>query len=75
MSNSLVAGYWFKLPYSRRLRPILMYDTYQNAGVATTLSMAGLDWWPLSHLRLQTGYTRDISSNRNIFQVMASVSY
>ena len=70
-----VAGYWFDLPSSQRLRPVLRYDTYNNAGTVTTLCMAGLDWWPLSHLRLQTGYTRDISSNRNIFQVMASVSY
>ena len=71
----VVAGYWFKLPASQRLRPIVRYDTYNNIGNVTTLCMAGLDWWPLSHLRLQTCYTRDITSNRNILQVMASVRY
>ena len=71
----VVAGYWFKLPASQRLRPIVRYDTYNNIGNVTTLCMAGLDWWPLSHLRLQTCYTRDITSNRNILQMMASVRY
>lgn len=74
-----VAGYWFNLPGSQRLRPILRYDTYRNAGTATTLCMAGLDWWPLSHLRLQFNYTRAYDptcpSPRNVFQAMASVSY
>lgn len=70
-----VAGYWFNLPAAQRLRPIVRYDTYNNAGAVTTLCMAGLDWWPFSRLRIQTGYTRDLSSDKNIFQVMASVKY
>lgn len=74
-----VAGYWFDLPLGQRLRPIVRYDTYNNAGTVTTLCMAGLDWWPLSHLRLQFNCTRAYdpapASPRNVFQVMASVRY
>ena len=73
------AGYWFNLSGSQRLRPIVRYDTINNEGAVTTLCMAGLDWWPLSHLRLQLNYTRAYDQTpapaRNIVQVMASVKY
>lgn len=77
-----VAGYWFDLPTGQRIRPVLRYDTYNDglfeagsANATTTLCMASLDYWPVSHLRLQAAYTRDISSGRNILQAMASVKF
>lgn len=74
-----VAGYWFDLTDSSRLRPIVRYDTFNDAGVVTTLYMAGVDYWPLAHLRLQLGYTHSYapqsSAHRNILQAMVSVSY
>ena len=74
-----VAGYWFNLEQGQRIRPIVRYDTYNNNGSVSTLYMAGLDWWPLSHLRLQVNITRAYepapASPRNVLQVMASVKF
>lgn len=53
----LVAGWWLPLESSFRLRPVQRYDRLNSAGTSSVLYMAGLDCWPLSHLRLQAGYT------------------
>lgn len=75
----LVAGWWLPLESSFRLRPVLRYDRLNSAGTSSVLYMAGLDCWPLSHLRLQAGYTicTEIPSAtpHHLIQAMASVKF
>ncbi|MBQ7254003.1 MAG: hypothetical protein IJS30_04950 [Bacteroidales bacterium] len=71
----VVAGYWFDLPGGQRLRPVLRYDTINYTGATSTLCMAGLDWWPWIHLRLQLNCIRSITLGQNTIQAMASVKF
>ena len=66
----IVTGYWFDLPGSQRLRPVLRYDTINYFGDKNTLFMAGMDWWPWTHLRLQVNYI-----SNDVFQAMVSVKF
>ena len=59
-----------ELKAMRGSRPVVRYDTIKYLGDESTLFMAGLDWWPWTHLRLQANYI-----SNNTFQTMLSVKF
>ena len=75
----VVAGYWFKLGESQKLRPVARYDQFNQNGKRDNQYLFGLDWWPESHLRFQVNYTvRDraqYDQPGNLFQAMLSVKF
>lgn len=81
-----VVGYWFtfggtKNGVKQKIRPVLRYDWFKadsNADHGSTYYMAGIDYWPDPHLRLQLDYTlRDTGAahNTNVIQLMATVKF
>lgn len=79
----VVAGYWFPIGESAKMRPVVRFDHYNEIGVIQKMKqtnyMAGLDIWPESHLRFQLNYTL-VNRERydkpgHLFQAMFSVKF
>lgn len=79
----VVAGYWFPIGESAKMRPVVRYDNYNEIGATQKNKqnnyMFGLDFWPESHLRFQLNYTllnRDkYDKPGHLLQAMFSVKF